>query len=124
MWIDRTQEEIVEAKRRRFRGDLSVGLISWLLATLLMAGLRGKGHAYPGIVQDEMEFYSRLPSSALVSLLVIGLSLIIYRRSPTHPTFICTACDQIREGKGPNACSCGGEFKPADQLRWVDEDPR
>ena len=118
MWVDRTQEEIEKVRQQRLYQDIGVASFVWIISTILIAAFPKRkelGGMIDPIAMDEIA--RRIPVAMGIG---IGIALIYlyYRRQ--RQTLICPKCDSTKFSDGHGTCSCGGQFRPLDEMKWIE----
>ena len=118
MWVKRTPAEIVEVRRGRRRNRIRSAVIFGFFMTLMTTFTRGAREAADrgSVLVPLGELLTRL-SMTFVFGLVSGL--VHYWFDQKKPTVVCSTCGTVRHAGDSSKCSCGGNLKNIEEMKWV-----
>src|SRR5262245_24053237 len=118
MWIKRTEEEVIKArrhaKRKRVIWSVIAGLFFWLIATFIYIEKR-RYHLSLFVSWKDM------PARSLALLpvsLLIGWGVHYSQRNPPR-IMICPRCEITKNADSELDCPCGGRFEDLETMKWV-----
>ena len=116
MWVKRTPEEIVMAKRKHLSTRIRTAVFMGVLVAVLCAFVSGgvKFHAPRAISFNEI--VSGIPLSIVLGIIVGIISYWFALRSDRQ--LVCPKCGVIKFSDNILQCSCGGHFENIEEMKW------
>jgi hypothetical protein len=121
MWLNKTEHEIAGEKRNRRLARAALAIVSWLALLVFVTSSPGWQPRWPG----HGVWPRLLPSAAAwnfaAGAFALGAALLLRRlRKRDLSVMICEGCQRLKLADGDRRCSCGGMFRPLNEMKWVD----
>jgi hypothetical protein len=120
MWIKRTPEEIVEAKKQRrsmrIRQALIIGAISAILTLFMYSNVRSYRGPADQIFIPLDQIASRVPCAIIMG--IIAAIIMDWFTFRVKRELVCPRCGQIKNSDNILQCSCGGNFEKREEMKW------
>jgi len=125
MWVKKTEQEIVDSRKRLQREGRVAAIGLWLLFTLVGASFPGYSEMRGLYLLPVREILQRAPVVALTMFPV----LLVYwfwwgnrrKKNALNVSQVCLRCGATKLSDGVDDCPCGGAYVNMDEAKWVRE---
>ena len=117
MWVKKKPAEVVEARRLRKRDRVKSAVFIGMFVTVLTTCVMGwreaadRGHFLVALAAIPR----RLPASLFFGVIS---GLLYHRFGSRKPIGVCAKCGAVGYTADSARCSCGGEFKDIEDMKW------
>jgi hypothetical protein len=118
MWIRMSDQELVDARKKRKRADRTIVCGVALMGTVIVSATPRIKSGDPHLASLN-EFLANYAVFFLPTLVLVAIVYYLGKRGRRREV-ICPKCDSTKYDDGLMHCSCGGEFDYLAEMKWVE----
>ncbi|MGA2052456.1 MAG: hypothetical protein ABSH19_04005 [Opitutales bacterium] len=120
MWVERTPEDLARAKRKRQSARFAVAVFAGLVFAVVHLFVEHHRYVTTYIPLDQVG--PRVSGSVFIGVIVGIVVYSFWGKGLRKQNSVCPQCDKLKPKDGISQCECGGRFRNADEMKWIDDE--